>query len=371
MTLYSVRTEAVRTEFGACRVVTASMSARLLLGGQLRALQDMRWSLVSGDEVEDLPDGVAACTVPMRREPAWSDGRAFLALLRLFRQRRFRFVQTHTPKASMLALPAARLSGTPAVYTIHGAMYFRGHGALPNLMGWLFERWCCGWAHHVLVQSEEDLRALPHARICPADKITYLGNGIDLTRFTALPPAGTGRQRPVVLMISRLVAEKGCRDFLALAERLHDRADFVHVGPHEADQRDRLSDAEISRAAPYVRFVGEVADVRPWLAQADVVLLPSYREGIPRAAMEAAASGRPVAAYDIRGVREVIPPGRNLLAPVGDVEKLTALVDALLGSEKARWAAGDACREWVVTRFSEDRVMERLRRFYAEKGLVA
>jgi glycosyltransferase involved in cell wall biosynthesis len=361
----------VRHDADACRVVTASISARLLLARQLEALQDMRWALVSGDDVDDPPAGVRACTVPMRRELAWSDARSFLRLLRLFRTRRFRFVQTHTPKASMLALPAARLSGTPAVYTIHGAMYFRGHGFLPNLLGWTFERWCCSWANDVLVQSREDLVALPQARICPAAKISYVGNGIDLARFTHVAPPVPGRARPTVLMVSRLVAEKGCRDFLSVAEQLHERADFVHVGPREADQRDRLTDAEVLRASRWVRFVGEVSDVGPYLAAADVVLLPSYREGIPRAAMEAAATGRPVVGYDVRGVREVIPPESGLLCAPGDVDALVSIVARLLSSEHHRRAQGRACREWVVQRFSEDAVMERLREFYSERGWAA
>lgn len=360
----------VRSDAGACRVVTASISARLLLARQLEALQDMRWSLVSGDDVDHPPAGVRACTVPMRRELAWSDARSFLRLLRLFRARRFRFVQTHTPKASMLALPAARLSGTPAVYTIHGAMYFRGHGFLPNVLGWVFERWCCSWAHHVLVQSREDLEMLPRVRICPAAKISYVGNGIDLARFSQVPAPAAGR-RPTVLMISRLVAEKGCRDFLSVAEQLHHLADFVHVGPHEADQRDRLTEAEVRRASQWVRFVGEVSDVGPSLAAADVVLLPSYREGIPRAAMEAAATGRPVVGYDVRGVREVIPPESGLLCAPGDVDGLVTVVRGLLASEHHRRAQGRACRDWVVPRFSEDVVMERLREFYSDRGWAA
>ncbi|MFN2537194.1 MAG: glycosyltransferase [Mycobacteriales bacterium] len=363
--------QAVRTETEACRVVTAAISARLLIAAQLREVTEVRWSLVSGDRVEDPPAGVPACTVPMRRELAWSDLRAFVRLLRLFRARRFRFVQTHTPKASLLALPAARLSGTRAVYTVHGAMYFRGHGRLANLLGWVFERWCCSWADHVLVQSEEDLRVLPEAGICPARKLTYLGNGIDLARFAQVPaPAADPHRRPVVLMISRLVAEKGCRDFLATAEQLQGIADFVHVGPQEEDQRDRLSAEELRRASSYVHFVGAVPDVRPALAQADVVVLPSYREGIPRAAMEAAATGRPVVAYDIRGVREVIPPASALLAPVGDVRRLTELVRELVLDEPARLTAGRGCREWVVDRFSEDRVLDRLREFYRQEGLA-
>jgi glycosyltransferase involved in cell wall biosynthesis len=116
--------------------------------------------------------------------------------------------------------------------------------------------------------------------------------------------------------------------------------------------------------------VGELADVRPLLAAADVVVLPSYREGIPRAVMEAAATGRPVVAYDIRGVREVVPQGLGLLVPVGDVDALTAAVRRLVEDDDLRREAGARCAEQVRSSFSEDHVARRLRAVYREMGVL-
>ena len=119
-----------------CRVVTTSLTARVLLANQLRSLDEVDWTVVSGDPYDDPAEGVDVDVVPIRREFALSDLRSFLGLLRLFRRRRFDFVQTHTPKASFLGLPAARLAGIPAVYTVHGALYFAGNGRKANLAGW-------------------------------------------------------------------------------------------------------------------------------------------------------------------------------------------------------------------------------------------
>lgn len=350
-----------------CRIVTTCISARLLLANQLRALDDVDWTVVSGDPYDDAPPGLRVLVVPMRREFAPSDLRAFARLLATLRRERFDFVQTHTPKASFLGLPAARLARTTAIYTVHGALFFRGNGRLANVAGWAFERWCCAWAHQVLVQSREDADVLPAVGICRRSKLGYVGNGIVLDRFLeTAPPAdlGTG---PIVVMVSRLVREKGCADFLALARALAGRARFVHVGPAEHDQRDALSDAELddARTSGTVHFVGEVADVRPYLAAATLVVLPSYREGIPRAAMEAAASGRAVAAYDVRGVREVIDPATGLLVARGDLAALTALVGSLLDRPDETAELGRRCRQWVVDRFSEQLVIDRLRDVYA------
>jgi glycosyltransferase involved in cell wall biosynthesis len=350
-----------------CRVVTTSLTARLLLANQLRSLGEIEWTVVSGDAFDDPPETVDVEVVPIRREFALSDVVSFVRLWTYLRRQRFDFVQTHTPKASFLGLPAARLAGSTAVYTIHGSLYFAGNSRRANILGWCFERWCCLWAQRVLVQSREDEQVLPRVGVCSRRKLSYLGNGIVMKCFVTPVTPALHSDRPIVLMVSRLVREKGCSDFLALAASLEGRADFVHVGPVEHDQSDALSQAEIDQAsdAGTVMFVGAVDDVRPYLASATLVVLPSYREGIPRAAMEAAAMGRPVAAYDIRGVREVIDPRWGLLVPRGDRQSLTDLVEDLVKDPARCVELGDMCRQWVVDRFSEDLVVDRLRTLYS------
>jgi len=351
-----------------CRVVTTSMTAKLLLDNQLRSLSEISWSVLSGDAFDDPPRDVEVDVVPIHREFALADVAAFFRLWRLLRRRRFDFVQTHTPKASFLGLPAARLSGTAAIYTMHGALYFRDNVKTANLLGWLFEKWCCSWADLVLVQSHEDEHVLPAVHICRAGKVRYIGNGIVLKRFVDPVAPALESTRPVVLMVSRLVQEKGCRDYLELARRLWGRADFVHVGPAEADQRDALTEADLSTASRYVSFVGAVDDIRPYLAAAEVVVQPSYREGIPRVVMEAAATSTPVVAYDVRGVREVVDASLGTLVPRGDVDSLVATVAELLADEGRRAAIGQAARCRVIERFSEDDVIARLRSVYDEIG---
>ncbi|MDQ4145881.1 MAG: glycosyltransferase [Actinomycetota bacterium] len=346
--------------------MTWSESARLLLGGQLAALREFNWSVVSGDPYRDAPSDIVPHCIPMRRELALSDFQSFWNLLRFFRAHRFAFVQTHTPKASLLGLPAARLAGLPTLYTMHGSLYFKDNSLRANIAGWVFERWCAAWAHRVLLQSREDLETVVESRICPRRKVVHVGNGIDLSRFAATGEVPCPPGKPTVLMISRLVAEKGCRDFFEVARALHERASFVHVGPSEKDQRDAITDEEMRHlsTAGYVEFVGPVSDVRPHLARANLVLLPSYREGIPRVAMEAAAASRPVAGYNIRGLREVIPPPLGLLVKRGEVTALIELVGRLLDVPQRLPTLGRACQQWVLSEFSEAAVVERLRGVY-------
>ena len=353
----------------ACRLVTWSQSAAVLLMGQLKGLSEIRWTIVTGDEYTDAPPEFDVHRIPMTRELSLGDLRSMWDLYWFFRRRRgLAFVQTHTQKASLLGLPAARLAGLPTLYTVHGALYFEDNSTLANVAGWLFERWCTVWARRVLLQSREDAQVLPRVRICSKHKLVLVGNGIDVERFAdgrqPLPAGGT----PVVMMVSRLVSEKGCLDFFHVARDLHSKARFVHVGPTETDQRDAVTDDEIAElsAAGIVEFVGRVDDVSPELARASLLLLPSYREGIPRAAMEAAAAGRAVAGYDIRGLREAIPPELGLLVPRGDVEALTELVETLLDHPDRLATLATACQEWVASEFSEAKVVDRLRGVYAQ-----
>ncbi len=349
-----------------CRLVTTSMTARLLLANQLRSLPEISWSVVSGDAFDDPPADVSVEVVPISRELGPSDVGAFVRLWQVLRRRRFDFVQTHTQKASLLGLPAARLTGTTAIYTVHGSLFFRDNTRIANLLGWIFERWCCTWANLVLVQSREDERVLPEVHICSADKVRFIGNGIVMDRFLESVAPAIESKRPIVVMVSRLVREKGCEDFLQIARRLEGTADFVHVGPTETDQRDAIDEAELAAAGRYVTFVGAVDDIRPYLAAADVVVQPSYREGIPRVVMEASASGTPVVAYDVRGVREVVDATAGTLVPRGDVEALVRTLRELLGDDGRRIALGQAARQRVRELFAEDEVIGRLRSVYGE-----
>lgn len=337
--------------------------------GQLTSLSEMRWTIVVGDEYVDPPEQFDVHRVRMTRELTLRDLRSFWDLYSFFRPRReLAFVQTHTPKASLLGLPAARLAHLPTLYTMHGCLYFKDNSQLANVAGWVFERWCCSWADRVLMQSREDFHVVQAARICPPRKAVHIGNGINLDRFAEVgePPAADGR--PTVVMISRLVTEKGCRDFFQVARALSTKARFVHVGPTESDQHDAIGPDEQRSLyeSGHVEFVGAVEDVRPYLAEAHLTLLPSYREGIPRVAMEAAACGRPVAAYNVRGVREVIPPDLGLLVPRGDVDALIDLVGELLDDPKRLVDLGEACRRWVVQEYSERLVVDRVRAAYAD-----
>ena len=182
-----------------------------------------------------------------------------------------------------------------------------------------------------LFQNPEDLELTRRWHITRRRRARLLGNGVDLTRFDPdrVAPSeraavraelGVGPDDVVVGTVGRLVAEKGYPELFEAARSLGPGVVLVVVGPDDPEKADRLP-AELveAAAADGVRFLGMRDDVDRLYAAFDVFVLPSHREGFPRAAMEAAAMGLPVVATDIRGCRQVVDDGvTGMLVPVAD-----------------------------------------------------
>jgi glycosyltransferase involved in cell wall biosynthesis len=224
------------------------------------------------------------------------------------------------------------------------------------------------------VQNPEDLAALRRLHV-PRQKLTLLGNGIDLGRFDPArvdAPAvaalrrelGAGPDDVICGAVGRLVWEKGYRELFDAAASLRDRAPgirFVVVGPVDAAKRDSLTDADLRRAesAANMRFVGLRDDVEVLYAAMDLYVLASHREGWPRSAMEAAAMGIPVIATDVRGCRQVVDDGvTGTLVPARDPIALAEAVQRLAGDSEARARMGRAARRKAQRDFDQQQVID-------------
>jgi ribosomal protein S18 acetylase RimI-like enzyme len=155
------------------------------------------------------------------------------------------------------------------------------------------------------------------------------------------------------------VSEKGYPELFTAAETLDDRFVVVVIGPHEPDKADAVDAAVVAAAERNgVRFLGMRTDVDSLYGAMDLFVLPSHREGFPRAAMEAAASGLPVIASDIRGCREVVDDGENgLLVPVRDPDALAAAIERLGNDPALRGRMATAGREKAERDFDEKNIV--------------
>jgi glycosyltransferase involved in cell wall biosynthesis len=173
----------------------------------------------------------------------------------------------------------------------------------------------------------------------------------------------------VVGTVGRLVREKGYREFIQAARSVrvsHPDTVFVAVGPEEPDKSDRLDADDLADArAAGVVLHGPGVDMPRLHAAFDLFVLASYREGMPRSAIEASAMARPVVATDIRGSREVVEHGvTGTLVPVRNADALAGAVRTLLGDPDARAAMGAAGRRRAEERFDENAVVNRTLRVY-------
>ncbi len=227
---------------------------------------------------------------------------------------------------------------------------------------------------HAIVQNDDDLRLLgDELGVETKSSATLIrGAGVDLERYQPSPLPDT--RAPVVLLPARMLRDKGIAEFIAAAALVRARwpaARFVLVGGIDPDNPAAYSQGELQSAIADtgVEWWGHREDMREAYAQASIVCLPSYREGLPKALLEAAASGRPLVATDVPGCRDICRPDvSGLLVPARDAAALAGAIETLLASEdlRARLAAG--ARALVEREFSSAQVHAATLALYARLG---
>lgn len=367
-------------------VTTTDMSLELLLGPQLRAFQaagyEVHTASAPGRYVPTLEaDGIVHHPLEhaTRATAPLEDARALAELYRLFRRLRPDIVHTHNPKPGVYGRIAARLARVPLVVNTQHGLYAQPQDRLARrLPVYALERVAAAFSHAELVQNEEDAATLLRLRV-PARRVQVLGNGIDLTRFRP-DPAVRAEVRAelgiddggttVVGAVGRLVWEKGYAELLQAARAiLATREDvaFVVAGPFDPDKGDPLSAGDVAAAeAAGVRFLGHRPDPERLYQAFDVYVLASHREGFPRSAMEAAATGLPIVACDIRGSRQVVEHGTSgLLGPVRDDAALRANIEQLLDDPDLRTSMSAAALAKAKADFDQQAVIDRTLDTYA------
>jgi glycosyltransferase involved in cell wall biosynthesis len=265
------------------------------------------------------------------------DARALVELLALIRGYRPHIIHTHLSKAGLIGrLAAMTASPAPRIHTFHGTVfggYFgeRTSGSIVRIERFL--------GHHtaaVLALSERQRDELLGYSIAPPERFRIVPLGLDLARFTGQDRAearvrlGIADEALLVVVVGRLVPikrlDRVIRAFVGVRGAVPPaRLVFVGDGAERAALEALTASLDLGAA---IRFVGWSADSAVWYAAADIAALTSEREGTPLALIEAAASGRPVVAVDVGGVRDVVADGETgFIVPPDD---LAALTDRLI-----------------------------------------
>jgi len=287
---------------------------------------------------------------------------------KVFRAEKPDVIFSYTIKNNIFGALAARPLGIPFMPNVTGlGTAFLSGGFLQRVAEVLYRRAFRNLGF-IFFQNKDDRDLFLERRLVTPQQAHLLpGSGIDLTHFyvTDYPPESDA---PVFLMIARLLRDKGVIEYLAAARKMKAKrpnARFQLLGAIDAANRTAIDVAIVKswQEEGVIEYLGTTDDVRPNIAAAHCVVLPSYREGSPRTLIEAAAMARPLIATDVPGCREVVDDGvTGYLCKVRDGDDLARSMEAFLAlSQTEKTEMGLAGRAKMVTSFDQAIVVEAYR----------
>jgi glycosyltransferase involved in cell wall biosynthesis len=309
-----------------------------------------------------------------------ADVELFWTLYRWYRREKPDVVHHFTIKPVIYGSIAARLARVPRIVnTVTGLGFVFQEEVvwLRRLVERLYHV-ALACAHFTFFQNPDDLEMFLNRRLVKQRKAGLLpGSGVDCAFFSPEISRPQPSEKPLIfLMVARLLRDKGVYEFVEaarLVKRDFPATQFQMLGGRDERNPTLVPQWELDawQQEGLITWLGEVADVRPFVADADVVVLPSYyREGVPRALLEAAAMEKPLITTDAVGCREVVDEGVNgLLVPVKDATVLADAMIRMLKDPAMRVRMGKAGRKKMEQDFDERIVLRKILHTYTEDTL--
>ena len=373
------------------RITTVPMSLFILLRSQLKFMSD-HYEVVAissnGPGLEKVAQqtGLRTVGINMTREiTPFRDLIALLSLYTFLKREKPAIVHTHTPKAGILGMLAARLAGVPLrLHTVAGMPLLIKTGLTRKLLE-LVEKTTYSCATNVYPNSHLMKQIIIESGFCEPEKLKVIGNGssngIDTNYFdpskfdssstrTALRESlQIGQNELVFCFIGRIVADKGIHELIEAFEWLTAKNSEVRLlllGPFERhlDPLNKWAEDRINKNDQIV-WIDFKADVRPYLIMSDIFVFPSYREGFPNVVMQAGAMGLPSIVSDINGCNEIIEHDKNgIIVPVKDPKALYNAMLNLLNRPEVRQKMANCSRKLIVQKYDENYVQNELLKEY-------
>lgn len=290
-------------------------------------------------------------------------------LARIYRKERPAAVLHFTIKPILHGSLAARIASVPAIVNVFTGVGFPFLDSGPSpyyrpFLAPLLRRLLKSNRTFTIFHNEEDRQSLIAQKVVSEERsVTVFSSGVDTERFAPGPPRPP-RDAPVVLMAARLLWDKGIEEYVEAARQLFARgvsARFLVAGTPDPGSTLAVDDAHMAtwRDDGVVEFLGHRDDMANLLRDADVAVLPSHHEGVPRFLLESAAAGLPIVATDISGCRVVVRDGVNgTLVPVRDSAALAEALATMLTDAEQRQHMGEASRDIAIERFSQSQAMD-------------
>ncbi|CAH2773423.1 MAG: Lipid carrier : UDP-N-acetylgalactosaminyltransferase (EC / Alpha-1,3-N-acetylgalactosamine transferase PglA (EC; Putative glycosyltransferase [uncultured Caballeronia sp.] len=297
------------------------------------------------------------------------DLKTLAALYREYRATQPHMVFHYTIKPNIYGSIAAKLAGIPSIAVTTGLGYVFIQKSRTASVAKRLYRFAFRFPREVWFLNQDDRQAfIDQNLLVHPDRARLLhGEGVDLDdyAFQPLPRANPQTEGFFFILIGRLLWDKGVAEYVNAARRLrltYPYAWFQLLGPVGVDNPSAITLDEVQawQREGVIDYLGEAHDVRAFIGNADCVVLPSYREGVPRTLMEASAMGRPIVATDVPGCREVVENGvTGLLCEVKSADSLAQQLERLLlSSHMARAEMGVAGRAKVAREFDENAIIE-------------
>jgi glycosyltransferase involved in cell wall biosynthesis len=374
-------------------MTTAPEALAYFLSEQIRLLAAQGYEVhsVSSPGLDEVTGGrsldSAHHQIPMRRTISpIKDLQSLYFIWRLFLKIRPDIVQTHTPKAGLLGMIAACCARVPVrIYTING-LPIRVQGPLGAVVLSFTERLACALSTEVVCVSRSVRRLAIGYRFCGKEKCRVLGDGgshgVDIHRFDGqlrgARDRGAVRRKygipddaVVIGYIGRIVPAKGINELAVAWNLLRGNCQQTRLllcGYREPDHPMDGDLFEQLRADPRVHITGErVLDMPSMYAAMDIVVLPTYCEGLPNVVLEAGAMRLPVIATRVPGCVDAVRDGiTGLLVPPKNGEALADALKSLIEDPERRNDMGRAARNFIAKRFSEARISHLVLTKYTE-----
>lgn len=361
----------------ALRIAVVSNTAWYLFNFRLNlmyALKAAGHTVVAVAPADPYADRILAAGVEFEAVPISGGGvnplqelRSVLRLRSLFRRQQIDLVLSYTPKGNLYSALACIVLGIPFLPNVSGlGRAFIRRSPVTWIAQGLY-RLTLRRAQHVFFQNPDDMAVFVGAGLVRAERAERLpGSGVDLVRFASAPLPVNPVDAPVFLLVARILWDKGVGEYVAAARQVRKafpRATFRLLGFLGSDNPSAVPWEQVDTWVKegVVTYLGPTDDVRPHFADADCVVLPSYREGVPRVLLEAAAMARPVITTDVPGCREAVIDGETgYLCRPADEEDLAKKLRAFIAlPTQSRVAMGQRGRAFVERNFDEHAVLDR------------
>ena len=361
------------------RITTVPLSLDKLLPGQLNYMNSF-YEVIAVSSEKDYLEKIGlrekANTFHLemsRKITPIQDLFAVIKLYQFLKATKPLIVHTHTPKAGIVGMLASKLAGVPhRLHTVAGLPLLETKGFKRKLLDFV-EKLTYSCATKVYPNSNGLLEIIIKNKYCPDTKLKVIANGssngIDTKYFNPNAFAETQNLQLknelalttsdfVFVFVGRLVADKGINEMVAAFKVINEKyshAKLLLVGDYESDldplQSSTLEQIQTNNA---IITVGFQNDVRPYLAVADALIFPSYREGFPNVVMQAGAMNLPAIVSNINGCNEIIVEGENgTFVPVKNTSAIIEKMELLLTNEDYFKKLKSNAREMIVSRYEQ------------------